>query len=160
MLYTVQCLLRGNATVHILRNPYRGVGLPITDLADSILSTDPAVPQNLLSRCPVASPTPLYPVPALSREFGVSSLSRLWELPMSLPGMQLPESKRLPALTGSAQTSHKLCVDRSTPVPAQETTASPWRRVPVSSVLEQSSISRRPFQRHFLSACAVLKRKW
>ncbi len=61
--------------MELLRNPWRGAGLPPeAGLAAGAVSADPAEPLALLRRCPAFAPTPLRPLPALAAELGVADL--------------------------------------------------------------------------------------
>ncbi len=59
----------------LLRNPYRGQGLPTAaGLATGTVHSDAAEVEALLARCPVAAATPLLELPELARELGVAQL--------------------------------------------------------------------------------------
>lgn len=59
----------------VLHNPFRGPGLPPSaGLAGGDVSVAPTEPLALLSRCPLAAPTPLHEHPDPARTFGVESL--------------------------------------------------------------------------------------
>jgi len=61
--------------VELMRNPYRGRGLPRqSGLAAGTLSADPSEPQTLLCSCPAASPTQLRDEPGLAADLGVGAL--------------------------------------------------------------------------------------
>ncbi|SMF51524.1 diaminopropionate ammonia-lyase [Tistlia consotensis] len=61
--------------MELLRNPWRGRGLPEgSGLAAGAVSADPAEPLALLARCPAAAATPLRDLPALAEAFGVGAL--------------------------------------------------------------------------------------
>ncbi len=59
----------------VLHNPFRGPGLPQSaGLAEGDVSVDPTEPLALLTRCPLAAPTPVHEYPDPARAFGVESL--------------------------------------------------------------------------------------
>ncbi|MBY8976456.1 pyridoxal-phosphate dependent enzyme [Rhodobacteraceae bacterium NNCM2] len=59
----------------ILKNPFRGSGLPAdAALEPGEVSTDPALPLSLIARCPKAAPTELRPAPGLARDWGIGTL--------------------------------------------------------------------------------------
>jgi len=65
----------GTPILDLLRNPFRGAGLPsAAGLAAGRVCADPSAPQALLARCPVAAPTPLHDLPRLARELGIDSV--------------------------------------------------------------------------------------
>ena len=61
--------------MEILKNPYRGKGLPESrDLARGTVVSDPADASSLYSQCPVAASTPLISVDGLATDLDVGSV--------------------------------------------------------------------------------------
>lgn len=59
----------------LLRNPYRGTGLPPTaNLAQGIVFTNVSEPVDLLTRCPEVAATPLHDMVELAPVLGIESL--------------------------------------------------------------------------------------